>query len=846
MRLKLIPNLHFESHKDASNLRDNTGWTKMRLSEEITLPLNISQAALRKESDFGNDQSSEMDIIIDKLEESDLETKSEVAHGTEKLLISCECDLVTLMSVIKGKIEITTNNFYFYDLSPVKEDSDRHDFKWPINKLREIYLRRYNLCKTALEFFLTDQTNYFLNFNKEVRSNVFYTIIRLRPPNLLYHSYKSPSDLLKSSDLIQKWVNREITNFDYLMQLNTIAGRTYNDLSQYPVFPWILADYESEELDLTNPNSFRDLSRPIGVVNPENEQEVRNKYNSFEDPCGIIAKFHYGTHYSNSAGVLHYLVRVEPFTTLHIDLQSGRFDVADRQFHSIPQTWKLLMENPNDVKELIPEFFYFPEFLKNINKFDLGVLQGTKEKVDDVILPKWASSPEDFIYKHRKALESEYVSSHLHEWIDLIFGYKQRGPEAIKALNVFYYCSYEGAVDLDAITDPTEREAVEGMINNFGQTPSQLLKEPHPARLSLDKAILRMLEYNMKKPDITLFFDQLAHFQIEITSDRDPVVFVNPPRLSQKAFLMSSPLDPLITVSKNGLIGMHSWSSHDRHSNKGFSVIVDESVNNTKWRRDLSGSFHPSIKLHSKLFVVSFDLKFLFSAGHWDSSIKIYNFQKNKYTSSLFRHTDVVTCLAADSCGWFLISGSKDCTCIIWDINQLHMQLPKPYQILHGHDEAISCVSIATELDMAVSGSQDGTVNVFTIHEGHLVHTLTPEGCVSPISDVNFVTISVQGHIAFSVTDKINHSIHVYSINGVNLGSKYILGQVTGLITINDCVVVTDDAGDLTISRLLGLHPMYNVPLHIPIQTAVATFGNTHLLVPLRDGHLVVIGLPNS
>lgn len=33
----------------------------------------------------------------------------------------------------------------------------------------------------------------------------------------------------------QKWVNREISNFDYLMQLNTIAGRTYNNLAQYPV-----------------------------------------------------------------------------------------------------------------------------------------------------------------------------------------------------------------------------------------------------------------------------------------------------------------------------------------------------------------------------------------------------------------------------------------------------------------------------------------------------------------------------------------------------------------------------------------------------------------------------------
>ncbi len=69
---------------------------------------------------------------------------------------------------------------------------------------------------------------------------------------------------------------------------------------------------------------------------------------------------------------------------------------------------------------------------------------------------------------------------------------------------------------MDAIDDSTEREAVEGMINNFGQTPSQLLKEPHPQRLSLDKALLRMLEYNIKKPDLTLFFDQLTHSQIEV------------------------------------------------------------------------------------------------------------------------------------------------------------------------------------------------------------------------------------------------------------------------------------------------------------------------------------------
>ncbi len=62
------------------------------------------------------------------------------------------------------------------------------------------------------------------------------------------------------------------------------------------------------------------------------------RYESYDDP--FVPKFHYGSHYSSAGIVLFYLVRLEPFTSLNIDLQGGRFDCPDRMFHGIEDSWE--------------------------------------------------------------------------------------------------------------------------------------------------------------------------------------------------------------------------------------------------------------------------------------------------------------------------------------------------------------------------------------------------------------------------------------------------------------------------------------------------------------------------
>lgn len=377
---------------------------------------------------------------------------------------------------------------------------------WHWNAIQTVFRRAWLHRRTALELFFADGQSTLIVLSDSSLAAEVHSVFRDKAPSAVAAADELAEGIRESGTIPQKlantritgavfrraqgaaghltsaWSAGEISNARYLVLLNTLAGRTFNDLTQFPVFPWVLADYTAQALDLDDPKSFRDLTRPMGAQTKHRHAEFEERYAQLEEVG--IDPFHYGTHYSTASSACSFLVRMLPYADILVELQGGSFDLADRTFSSIGRAWYSASElSRGDVRELIPEFFTLPEMFENPNGFHFGVTQGGT-RVDRVELPPWAfDDPVLFVHRHREALESPYVNAHLHEWIDLIFGYKAHGTEAIRATNVFHPLSYADGIDLEAIESPLEREAAAQVIHNFGQTPRTLFSRPHPAKV---------------------------------------------------------------------------------------------------------------------------------------------------------------------------------------------------------------------------------------------------------------------------------------------------------------------------------------------------------------------------
>ena len=481
---------------DASKTDVGGLWQELMAASALRLPsVSRTTEGLSNSVEVVNDDDDDLQLFDDDF--ATHETNHFVSHSpqhlaqqqqpqhsqlpeTETPLLSIPCDLIVPMLELTAVVElyhasvwVVIDNEAMDALTPderilLKPQRIQH---WKLNDLRDLATRRYQMQHNAVEFFISNGTQCFVSLRTaQARQQLCHSLRHLMPDDFAPFLYLSPLDRLKRSGATEAWLKREMTTFEYLMVVNRMAGRTYEDLGQYPVFPWILNDYKSKTIDLSNSKYYRDLKKPMGAQSVAREARFREKYDNYhnmEDMAGDMDMMvlmgpasMYGTHYSNPGTVISYLMRMEPFMSYHVQLQDGRFDKPDRQILSIAKTFEgcTADNNDTDVKELIPEYFYNPDILVNSNHVDFGTTSKGIQ-LNDVVLPPWADgSPEQFIRIQRNALESEYVSANLHHWIDMIFGIKQRPPFlddgselAVEACNVFFHITYEGAVDMDVL-----------------------------------------------------------------------------------------------------------------------------------------------------------------------------------------------------------------------------------------------------------------------------------------------------------------------------------------------------------------------------------------------------------
>lgn len=385
-------------------------------------------------------------VFYDRGDDTDENISQETQISVKKMPTVQEeftCEMVTINATINITVEVCS------DCLMLKRKLDPTVRVIKYKKIIYVMLKPAGKNYNYIEIYLNSGSSILLNMNgKKTALDMIYLfnskdLLSLRMPVQL----TSTIDYFVSTEYTKLWVTGRVSNFEYLMALNQFSGRTFQSLSQYPVMPWLLNNYDDAEIEftqdfnLTKSKYLRDLSKPIGTINPTRLKVLARRA---KDTKWLYEKWN-----STPQRVCQYLARIQPFGS-----------IAEVKRSSIQEEYKTSTEMMGNYEELIPEFFFMPE-----------AFEGMK-------LPVWAkNSPFMFVYLHRKILESDAVSNELHRWIDLIFGNSRSD------LNKFVPSIYDG-------TNPS-----------IGIVPTQLFKSYHPPRKLAHKKQLKYVVMNPIYPD---------------------------------------------------------------------------------------------------------------------------------------------------------------------------------------------------------------------------------------------------------------------------------------------------------------------------------------------------------
>ena len=422
----------------------------------------------------------------------------------------------------KGKFNeyenIKEEEFYLYSFFLEERITDKNKYIIIFNsEIKEIVIRRFCYAYIGYEIFLKNNKSYLFNFfNKEnIKNFLECLIVKLeenkpmdeRYINIMSLSLKNAisvpiwktnineeikfdiiNDLVtyfEKNDFQNKNFKGELSNFNYLLLLNKYSARSYNDLYQYLIFPLLF-------LDISRKNE-RDLSKALALnKDPEKFQEVLSHIQDNFENFGN----HFNSIYSTSGYVLYYLVRMNPFTSGQIKLQTNRFDAPGRMFYNFDSYLEAITSSEEN-RELIPEFFHNYEIFLNLNYLSLGYIAIEKLVINDLDTGD-ENGIAEFIINMRQKLEKMNILP----WVDNVFGCNQDIKNISnnnEIYNAFPSSAYEKNYEITKIALKKQGKTQTEIINeikdeldvlSFGMIPKQLFKNSlKPKKISIDLSI---------------------------------------------------------------------------------------------------------------------------------------------------------------------------------------------------------------------------------------------------------------------------------------------------------------------------------------------------------------------
>ena len=527
--------------------------------------------------------------------------------------------------------------------------------------------------------------------------------------------------------------------------------------------------------------------------------------------------------------VSHYLSRLFPYSFNMIEIQGESFDCAERLFFSVKNAFHSSTREKCDLRELIPEFYTLPEMFLNINELKFGktrdknyimqmksltveeekeeniinednIINTSSEKeeyleINDVALPPWTNqSPYIFIKALREIFEgglelnrSKEKYLNINPWIDLIFGYYQRGIKAQNKGNIFLPYSYDGVIahrikEEDILKS---RSDYEFMIRYFeiGVTPTKVFEK---------KCKDRKKEFNYQ-------ITYVKNHEILTLNKKDCIKLKTKKRI---IYLQNKPLEnnKLLLIDKN-YIGYNITLQQNNESlnNTNENIIINEDTSNTnnysikeiQTIKDFPLSELKEKNIGYKIIIKSIFKELLFIVtGYYDGSIYFINTTKrinkrsghnisselnSKENNKL--HTfgnKLITSLEICKEEKYMICGNEKGGIIIFSLsynsfidNKKYVELLK---IIESHNNnRINSISINDNLNLFADCSYDGYINLYTFPKLGLIKSIFINDKNLTKNEIDYVFLSSQPLSVIVVYSNKKCLFKAYSINGHDL-----------------------------------------------------------------------------